>query len=175
MPPDPEGDLTILTPPNRNEIYVQCRAAPGSCHSYQETGGKPPTSSFLSWFIFQGPHLTLPAKARPWTRRHRALGPPVLLVRPCCLPPSISLYLGSLTSDQILAVAGLILILGSQPLERVLGDLPTDSWDSQEHHSGADPQAPLAHTPLNECLSSSLLSHTCTFSLLSSNVGTLMT
>lgn len=50
-------------------------------------------------------------------------------------------------SDQILALLGLRLILGEQPLERVLRDLPTDSWDSHKHHSGADPSAPPCHTP----------------------------
>ncbi|EPY79204.1 transmembrane cochlear-expressed protein 2-like protein [Camelus ferus] len=133
-----KNSTQLQLPKDRTEIYLQYRAAPERSKSIPGSCSEALHILILVLFIFQGPCVTLPAKARPSTRRHRALRPPVLRARLCRPPLSTFLYLGPLAPDQALAKPGLRLILGGQPLERVLRDLTTDHGDWRKPRPGVE-------------------------------------
>lgn len=79
---------------------------------------------FILVFVFQSPHLILPAKSRPWTRKRRALAAPALMAG----PHSTVLDLCHREADQILANPSLRLTHAGQLLEGVPGGLTTEGW-----------------------------------------------
>lgn len=81
---------------------------------------------FILVSLFQSPHLTLPAKSRPWARKRRAPASPVLMAEPHSLPPGAMLGLSHRESDKVLANPSLRLTQAGHLLEREPRGLTTD-------------------------------------------------